>query len=82
MTEDFYIEGRIKRALAEDPRTHELGVLAEIEGDTVVLRGEVAGAERRLLVAEVAATAAPGLIVRNEVSVTEVFPPQEEERAT
>jgi hypothetical protein len=77
MTEDFYVAGRIKRALAEDPRTHELGVRAEIDGDTVVLSGEVAGAERRLLVAEVAATAAPGLVVRNEVSVTEVFPPGE-----
>jgi hypothetical protein len=77
VTEDVYVAVRIKRALAEDPRTHELGVRADIEGDAVVLRGEVAGAERRLLVAEVAATAAPGLVVRNEVSVTEVFPPEE-----
>ncbi|HUN32597.1 MAG TPA: BON domain-containing protein [Trebonia sp.] len=77
MTEDFYVAGRVKRALAEDHRTHELGVRAEIVGDTVVLRGEVAGAERRLLVAEVAAAAAPGLAVRNEVSVTEVLPPEE-----
>jgi osmotically-inducible protein OsmY len=77
MTEDFYVAERIKRALAEDPRTHELAVRAEIEGDTVVLRGEVAGAERRQLVAEVAAAAAPGMAVRNEVSVPEVLPPEE-----
>ena len=44
MTEDLYVAGRIERALAEDPRTHELGVRADIEGDTVVLRGEGAGA--------------------------------------
>jgi hypothetical protein len=78
MTEDFYVAERIKRALAEDPRTHELAVRAEIEGDTVVvLRGEVAGAERQQLVAEVAAAAAPGMAVRNEVSVPEVLPPEE-----
>lgn len=77
MTEDFYVAERIKRALAEDPRTHELAVRAEIEGDTVVLRGEVAGAERRQLVAEVGAAAAPGMAVRNEVSVPEVLPPEE-----
>jgi hypothetical protein len=77
MTEDFYVTGHISRALAEDHRTHELGVLAEIEGDTVVLRGEVAGAQRRQLVEEVAAAAAPGLAIRNEVVVIELLPPGE-----
>jgi hypothetical protein len=43
----------------------------------VVLRGEVAGEQRQWLVAQVAAEAAPGLAIRNEVSVTEVLPPDE-----
>jgi osmotically-inducible protein OsmY len=77
VSEDSYVAGQIEHALAADQRTHELGVRAEIDGDAVVLRGEVAGAERRRLVAEVAAEGVPGMIVRNEVSVTEVLPPEE-----
>lgn len=67
--------GRIERALAEDPRTHELGIRVDVEEGLVYLRGEVAGEHRRLLIAEVARDAAPGLAVRNEVSVTELLPP-------
>jgi hypothetical protein len=70
-----YQAARIERALAEDPRTHELGVRVEVESGLVYLRGEVAGGQRRSLVAEVARDTAPELPVRNEVSVTEVLPP-------
>jgi hypothetical protein len=66
---------RIERALAEDPRTHELGIRVEAEGGLVRLTGEVAGGRRRSLIAEVARDTAPELPVRNEVSVTEVLPP-------
>ncbi len=75
MNEDIYIAGQIERALHEDDRTHELGVRVEVDGDTVVLRGQVAAPERRRLVARVAEDAAPGRTVRNEVSVTELQPP-------
>ena len=77
MTEDTYVTGQVERALAEDPRTHELGVRAEVDGDAVILHGEVAGEERRRLVGEVAAQEVPELTVRNEVTVTEVLPPEE-----
>jgi hypothetical protein len=70
-----YVVGLIERALAQDPRTNELGVHAEVNGDVAVLRGEVAGFRRQRLVADVAAAAAPGLTIRNEVTVTEVLPP-------
>jgi hypothetical protein len=70
-----YLAGRIERALAEDPRTHELGVCVEVREGIVYLRGEVAGERRRLLVAQVAREAAPELTARNEVSVIEVQPP-------
>ena len=73
--DEVYLAGQLERALAEDPRTHELGVRVEVSESAVVLRGEVAGAERRRILAEVAAEAAPGLEVRNEVSVTEVLAP-------
>jgi hypothetical protein len=72
-----YIAGQVERALAQDERTHELGVRAEVDGEAVVLRGEVAGIERQRLVGQVAAEAAPGLAVRNEVSITEVLPPDQ-----
>jgi hypothetical protein len=74
-----YLAGRIERALAADPRTNELGIRADVRGDVVVLRGEVAGERRRLLIAEVARDAAPGLEIRNEVSVSELGPPGQEE---
>lgn len=77
MKEDIYLAGQIERALHEDPRTHELGVRVEVDGDTVALRGQVATGQRRRLVGEVAAAAAPGLTIRNEVSVTNVQPPPE-----
>lgn len=77
MKDDTYVAGQVERALAEDPRTHELGVRAEVDGEAVILHGEVAGEERRRLVGEVAAQEAPELTVRNEVTVTEVLPPEE-----
>jgi osmotically-inducible protein OsmY len=77
--DDVYIAGQVERALAQDERTHELGVQVEVDGGVVVLRGEVAGEQRQRLVAQVATEAAPGLAIRNEVSVTEVLPPDEVE---
>jgi hypothetical protein len=74
-----YLAGDIERALASDPRTGELGVRADVRDDVVILRGEVAGEQRRRLIADVARDAAPGLDVRNEVSVSEVRPPEPEE---
>jgi osmotically-inducible protein OsmY len=74
-----YVAGAIEQALAEDPRTHELGIHADVRGDVVHLTGEVAGEERRRLIEDVARQAAPGLTIRNEVSVAELYPPGREE---
>lgn len=52
--EDAYVAGQIERAVQGDPRTHELGVRVEADGDDVVLRGQVASEERRQLVARIA----------------------------
>lgn len=67
--------GRIEQALAEDPRTHELGIKAEVHGGAVYLRGHVVGNERRQNISQVTREVAPELAVRNEVSVAEVEPP-------
>lgn len=75
MKEDAYVAGQIERALHGDPRTHELGVRVEVDGDDLVLHGQVTSQERRRLVARVADEQAPGLSIRNEVRVTEVPPP-------
>lgn len=77
MKEDTYVAGQVENALHSDPRTHELGVRVEADGEGLVLRGEVASEERRRLLAQVAAEQAQGLPVRNEVAVTEVLPPHQ-----
>ncbi|MBO0775158.1 MAG: BON domain-containing protein [Actinobacteria bacterium] len=74
-----YVAGRIERALAEDPRTNELGIHADVRGEVVYVRGEVAGERRRQLISEVVQAAAPGLTVRNEVAVADIRPPGQEE---
>jgi hypothetical protein len=75
MKEDTYLAGQIERALHGDPRTRRLGIRVEVNGDDVVLRGQVASEEGRLLIAQIAGQQAPGLPVRNEVSTTEMLPP-------
>jgi osmotically-inducible protein OsmY len=75
--DDVYTAEQVERALTQDDRTNELGVNVEVNGSTVVLRGEVAGTRRQQLIADVAAEAAPGLTIRNEVQVTQVLPPDE-----
>ncbi len=45
----------------------------------VYLRGQVATEQRRQAMNEVAQAAAPGLIIRNEVSVADIRPPGREE---
>lgn len=79
LAEKGNLAGRLEHALTTDPRTHELGVRVEVTGGVASLRGEVAGERRRALVAEVAsevlAREAPGVTLRNEVTLTEVRAP-------
>ena len=76
MRQETYLAGQLERALHADPRTHELGIRVEVNDDDVVLHGQVASDDRRRLVAQVAMEQAPLLTVRNEVSVTELLPPE------
>jgi osmotically-inducible protein OsmY len=75
MQEGTYVAGQVERALHADPRTHQLAIRVEVNDDDVVLHGQVASEERRRLVTQVAEGQAPGLTVRNAVSVTTPPPP-------
>ncbi|MBV9450960.1 MAG: BON domain-containing protein [Streptosporangiaceae bacterium] len=69
---DETLAGRLEHALATDPRTHELGVRVEMDGDAAYLRGEVVSQERRRRLSEVASEAAPEVTIHNQVDVIEV----------
>lgn len=75
-----YVAARVQRALAEDERTTELGIRADVRGDQLYLRGQVTSADRRDLIAKVAGEAAPGLVVHNEIDMVGVGDPVREER--
>jgi hypothetical protein len=53
MTTEIQLARRLEKALAEDPRTNELGIQVSVARGLVVLHGEVASDERRLAVLEV-----------------------------
>ncbi|GAA5113924.1 BON domain-containing protein [Haloechinothrix salitolerans] len=70
---------RLRRALAEDPRTSELGVAISVRGDRVRLTGTVASAARKTEVDVVAQEAEPGLHVTNDITVVSAAEPGEAE---
>ncbi|NRQ32636.1 BON domain-containing protein [Nonomuraea sp. NN258] len=74
-----YVAARVQQAMAEDGRTHELGIRVDVRGDQVFLRGEVSGAEQRERLGEVAREAAPELHVHNEIKIVQVSEPGEDE---
>ncbi|MFG1704761.1 BON domain-containing protein [Nonomuraea sp. M3C6] len=74
-----YVAARVQQALAEDGRTHELGIRVDIRGDQLFLRGQVYGSEQRQRLGQVAHEAAPELHVHNEIKVVEAGEPGEDE---
>ncbi|MEU7892670.1 BON domain-containing protein [Nonomuraea sp. NPDC049152] len=74
-----YVAARVQRALAEDDRSHELGIRVDVRGDQLFLRGQVSGEEHRRQMEQVAKEAAPGLHVHNELQVMRVREPGEDE---
>ncbi|HET9138649.1 BON domain-containing protein [Actinophytocola sp.] len=65
-----YRAARLRQALAEDPRTAELGVRVTVRGDHVLLSGQVVSEQRRDELQQVLADVAPDLAVYNDVRVT------------
>ncbi|WP_431952020.1 BON domain-containing protein [Nocardia lijiangensis] len=70
MEKPQYLVARLRRALAEDPRTAELGVQVTIRGEVVVLDGEVTSAQRKQQMEEVVREQLPGVVIHNDVRVT------------
>ncbi|MET1074828.1 MAG: BON domain-containing protein [Umezawaea sp.] len=76
MTTEPYLSARLRRAIAEDPRTTELGVRVTVRGDHVLLSGDVACAERRAELEAVVHEIAPDLQVVDDVRVVSVAEPE------
>ncbi|MFL6125329.1 BON domain-containing protein [Actinophytocola sp.] len=70
-----YRVAHLRRALAEDPRTTEMGVRVNVRGDQVHLSGEVATEERRVELERVLGEVAPELTVNNDVRVVDIREP-------
>lgn len=64
-----YLAERVHQAVTTDPRTNEQGVQVRVTDDELFLTGEVASAERRDAVAEVAAEVVPDRRIHNDVRV-------------
>lgn len=76
---DEYVIEKLLRAFASDPRTSELGVEVKLAGETVLLSGVVATAERRGVLGEIARELLPDHEVQNDVVVEELSRPGEAE---
>lgn len=74
-----YRVAHLRRALAEDPRTAEMGVRVNVRGDHVHLSGEVATEQRRVVLEEVLAEVAPSVEVHNDVRVSDTREPARRE---
>ncbi|GAB2748756.1 BON domain-containing protein [Amycolatopsis magusensis] len=70
-----YWAARLRRAIAEDERTTEMGVRVDIRADHVHLSGEVACDARRAELEQVVHELAPDLRVHNDLRVAAVGEP-------
>jgi len=74
-----YLVQRLRRAIAQDPRTAELGVRVKVRGEAVFLTGEVVTRQRCAQLAQVVAEVAPELTVHNDVHVVPAKVPDSRE---
>lgn len=77
---DEYVVARVKEALAQDARLHDLSLDVTVRGGRVFVAGHVATPERRDAISDVLADACPDRDVANETTVEEVAAPVGEER--
>ena len=75
-----YTGERLRQSLAQDLRVAEQGLHVDIVDSTVVVTGTVPTEGRRAAVAEVVSELAPGLRVRNDVTVIAPDSPGPEEQ--
>ena len=74
-----YRAARLRRALAEDPRTAELGVQVDVRGEHAYLSGTVSSQEYKDQLDKVLHEQKPHLRVHNDVRVVEVAEPPDSE---
>jgi hypothetical protein len=74
-----YLVAHVRRALAEDPRTTELGVRVNVRGDHVHLSGEVATEQRRAELEHVLGELVPEVELHNDVRVADTREPARRE---
>ncbi|MFG3615917.1 BON domain-containing protein [Nocardia sp. NPDC047654] len=79
MEQPQYLVARLRRALAEDPRTAELGVQVTIRGDVVVLCGEVSSENCKQQMETVVHEQLPHARIHNDVHVNRPTAPVETE---
>jgi len=80
MTEETqYRVAHVRRALAEDSRTAELGIRVNVRGDDVYLSGEVTTENRRADLERVLREVAPEVVVHNDVRVADTREPARRE---
>ena len=70
-----YLVGRIRQALAEDPRVNKQDIRVEVLDKRVHLFGDTSTEERRAAISEVVSEVAPDLEIRNEIAVRRVDVP-------
>ncbi len=77
MTEEApqYAAAHLHDALANDPRTTELGIKVTVRPGEVFLRGEVLTEDRRDRIAEVVGELVPDLRIHNEIHVVDCGEP-------
>ena len=64
-----YVVGRVREALATDPRVNELDIAVTVAGRKVFLTGDVATQERKDAISAVVGETVPDYDVHNETSV-------------
>jgi hypothetical protein len=71
-----YAVAHLREKLAEDPRTNELDIGIHLEGNTLVLRGEVAAPERKAAVEAVARELFPDCQIQNQLRLISIADPE------
>ncbi|MEU7767479.1 BON domain-containing protein [Nocardia sp. NPDC049190] len=79
MEQPQYLVAHLRRALAEDPRTAELGVHVTIRGEVVVLGGEVSSESVKQQVETVVREQLPHARIHNDLHVTQHAAPTDSE---
>lgn len=74
-----YTVAHVRRALAEDTRTCELGIHVTIRGQIIILDGEVESDQRRQMIDTVVHELLPQLRIHNDVRIARITAPVDHE---